>query len=320
MLSIQMNQVGEPDVLKLTNLSLPSIGENAVAIQLAFAGVNPADSYIRQGGYKFFSPTLPYTPGFDGAGIITETGENVTHFKPGDRVFVAATLAPYHTGTYAEQMICHVDGVRHLPQQVSFEEGASLGIPGTAAFRALYQRGNLQKEDVVLIHGASGGVGTLALQMAKQTGAFVIGTAGTKEGMAKVKQNGADLVFNHNEDHYLDKIPPVDLVLEMLANVNLEKDLELINRYGRIVVIGNRGSLDFNPRLAMEKEADILGMAVWNASEADYLNSLNAIEKLLANGVLKPEIGAIYPLSKAAQAQYDSLHTSGIGKVLLKMD
>lgn len=318
MKAIQMTQFGGPDVLQYTDTTLPQLAESDVSIKLYAAGVNPADSYIRQGGYSFFEPSFPYTPGFDGAGIIEKIGTNVTNFKIGDRVFVASCLAKHRSGTYAESMVCHEEGIRKLADTLSFEQGAALGVPASAAFRGLFQRGKLKEKETVLIHGASGGVGLLAVQMAKSFGAYVIGTAGTSEGMEKVKANGADLVVNHHEDHYENLIPAVDLVLEMLANVNLERDLKLIKTCGRVVIIGNRGSLEFNPRLAMEKEADILGLAVWNATEKENTECLDEIEEMVKKGILIPEIATTLPLEKASIAQKQSIEAA-IGKIILTM-
>lgn len=316
MKAIQFTQFGDPEVLQYTHVNEPLMTEEDVLISLSAAGVNSADSYIRQGGYSFFKPKFPYTPGFDGSGIVEKVGINVTNFKVGDRVFVASCLAKQTSGTYAEKMICHKDGLRKLGDNLSFEQGAALGVPASAAFRGLFQRGKLQKGETVLIHGASGGVGTLAVQMAKSIGAYVIGTAGTLEGMTKVKASGADMVVNHHEKDYDQQIPPVDLVLEMLANVNLERDLKLIKKYGRVVIIGNRGSLDFNPRLAMEKEANILGLAVWNATEQENNDCLDGIEKMITDGIIIPEIGKTFPLEKAAQAQKESIENP-VGKIIL---
>lgn len=318
MKAIEMTEFGDVDVLKYVTKEIAPLGKEQVKIKLYYAGVNPAEAYIRQGGYAFFNQPLPYTPGFDGAGVIEEIGEDVTNYKIGDRVFIASALGEFFTGTYAQWMITSTDSIRHLGETTSFETGAALGIPATAAYRALFQRGQLKKGESVLIHGASGGVGILTLQMAKDAGAYVIGTAGNKENMEKVRANGADLVLNHNEEGYLDKIDGVDLVIEMLANVNLEKDLEVLNTRGRVMIIGNRGSLDFNPRLTMAKEADIRGIAIWNATQVERAESLDAIEEYLTKKVLKPEIGPIYALEKASQAQHDIIHEASKGKILLK--
>jgi NADPH2:quinone reductase len=325
MKAIQMSSFGEPEVLKLVEVEEPSPVENEVRVKLYFAGVNPAEAYIRAGGYAFFNPEFPYIPGFDGAGVVDEVGPGVTRHKIGDRVFVASILAKRKTGTYAEKVVCDVTAVYKLPETVSFEQGAALGIPVTAAYRALFHRGHLQPGETVLVHGASGGVGILAVQLAKYAGAQVIGTAGTEESMELVRESGADAVLNHNQSGYLEAISSftngagVDVIIEMLANVNLEEDLKYLNKYGRVVVVGNRGSLDFNPRLTMAKEADILGMAVWNAPVEEYNQSLAAVEAALKNGGLQPLVGTMLPLEEAAKAQTQILKNKAKGKMVLEI-
>ncbi|MFJ5713196.1 NADPH:quinone reductase [Neobacillus sp. NPDC093127] len=325
MKAIQMSSFGEPEVLKLVEVKEPVPAENEVRVRLYYAGVNPAEAYIRAGGYAFFNPDMPYTPGFDGAGVVDEVGPGVTRLKTGDRVFVASTMSKRKTGTYAEKVVCDVEAVHKLPETVSFEQGAALGIPVTAAYRALFHRAHLKPGETVLVHGASGGVGTLAVQLAKYAGAQVIGTAGTEEGMDVVRKSGADAVLNHNQTGYLEEIPSltngagVDVVIEMLANVNLEEDLKLVNKFGRVVVVGNRGALDFNPRLIMAKEADVLGMAVWNAPIDEFNESLIAVEAALNNGGLQPFVGTILPLEEAANAHIQILSSRTKGKMVLEI-
>lgn len=325
MKAIQMSAFGGPEVLNYVEVEEPVPSENEVRVKLYYAGVNPAETYIRQGGYAFFEPELPYIPGFDGAGVVDEVGPGVTRLKPGDRVFVSSSLANRKTGTYAEKVVCDADVVYQLPESISFEQGAALGVPGTAAYRALFHRARVKPGETVFIHGASGGVGLLAVQLAKYIGAKVIGTAGTEEGIELVKQAGADAVLNHSEPGYLDAIPSttdnqgIDVILEMLANVNLVKDFTYLNKYGRIVIVGNRGSLDFNPRLAMGKEADILGMAVWNAPIDEYNESLIGIEAALKNGGLKPIVGKIFPLNEAQKAHVEIIEGKAKGKMVLKI-
>ncbi|MFJ8234303.1 NADPH:quinone reductase [Ureibacillus sp. NPDC094379] len=325
MKAIQMADFGGPEVLKLVEMVEPEPEKNEVRVKLYYAGVNPAEAYIRAGGYAFFTPEFPYVPGFDGAGVIDAVGEGVTRLQVGDRVFVSSILANRKTGTYAEKVVCDVEAVHKLPDSISFKQGAALGVPVTAAYRSLFHRGRLKPGETVLIHGASGGVGTLAVQLAKYAGARVIGTVGTEEGYELVRKAGADEIFYHNEEHYIEKIQSlsngagVDLVLEMLANVNLEKDLQLVNKYGRVVVVGNRGSLDFNPRLTMAKEADVMGMAVWNAPIDQYNESLIAVEAALSNGGLHPFVGKVLPLEEAAEAQKVILEGNAKGKLVLEI-
>ena len=279
-------------------------------VKLFAAGVNPADTYIRTGNYGFFKPTLPYTPGTDGAGVVEAVGEGVFRLKPGDRVFVAALLGKANTGAYAAAVVCDESVVHPLPETLSFEQGAALGVPAAAAYRALFHRGRLRPGETVLIRGASGGVGSLAVQMARNAGAFVAGSASTEEGREMVRGLGAQTVLDHSDPDAFDRaareLAP-DLIVEMLANENLARDLALVAKFGRVVVVGNRGSLDFNPRDAMAKEADVLGMAVWNAPPREYRESLCAIAAALAAGSLRPFVDRSFPLAEAARALHQTL-------------
>lgn len=326
MKSIQMSNFGEPEVLKYVEVEEPLPRENEVRVRLFAAGVNPNEAYIRTGTYSFYIPELPYTPGFDGAGVVEAVGQGVTHVKEGDRVFVAALLAKRNTGTYAEKVVCDADAVHKLPDSVSYKEGAALGIPALTAYRALFQRGKIKAGETVLINGASGGVGLLAVQMAKGIGAAVIGTASTEQGKALVKASGAEYVMDHITENSINKIVSLannkgpDVIVEFLANANLENDLKVIAPYGRIVVVGNRDSIEINPRLAMMKEADILGMALWNAKPCEYRESLYAVQAFLQSGTLHPEVGEELPLKDAARAHEQILSRKAKGKMILSID
>jgi len=325
MRAIQMSTFGEADVLRLTDVPVPEPGPGEVRVRLHYAGVNPAETYIRTGNYAFFKPELPYVSGFDGAGEVDSLGVGVTRLHEGDRVFVASLLAKRKTGTYAEFVVCDVDAVHPLPSSVSFAQGAAVGIPGFTAYRALFQRAQLKPGEIVLIHGASGGVGTLAVQMARAYGAYVIGTAGNDEGLALLGQLGVHAAFNHSDPAHFAKIlaltggTGVNVILEALANVNLEHDAEILSMFGRIVVVGNRGSINFTPRLLMDKESAVLGMAIWNAPLAEYTSSIAALAAGLESGVLRPVVGREYPLEATAQAQIDILKNSARGKMVLKI-
>lgn len=326
MKTIQISKFGEPEVLKCVEVDEPIPAINEVRVRLFAAGVNPNETYIRTGTYSFYIPELPYTPGFDGAGVIDAIGDGVEHLKIGDRVFVAALLAKRNTGTYAQKVVCDVDAVHRLPKSISYQEGASLGIPALTAYRALFQRAKIKAGETVLIHGASGGVGSLAVQMAKGIGATVIGTASTEEGKSLVKASGATHVLDHITEDSISKITSItkdkgpDVIIEFLANVNLENDLKMIAPYGRIVVVGNRGSIEINPRLSMIKECDVLGMALWNAKPDEYNESLYAIEAFLESGILHPEVGYELPLEDAAKAHEQILSKKAHGKMILSID
>jgi NADPH:quinone reductase len=325
MKAIQMSKFGEPEVLKYLEVDDPIPAANEVRVRLFAAGVNPNEAYIRTGTYSFYIPELPFTPGFDGAGVVDAVGEGVSHLKAGDRVFVAALLAKRNTGTYAQKVVCDASVVHRLPESTSYKEGAALGIPALTAYRALFHRAKVKPGEIVLIHGASGGVGSLAVQMAKGIGATVIGTASTEEGKALVKASGADHVTGHITEDSISKVISLtngrepEVIIEFLANVNLETDLKMIAPYGRIVVVGNRGSLEINPRLAMIKEADILGMALWNAPPSEYRESLQAVEAFLESGVFHPEVGDVLDLEDAAKAHAQILSKNAHGKMVLSI-
>ena len=244
MKAILVREFGGPEVLRLEEVPTPKPDRGAVLVRMKAAGVNPADTYMRSGSYAR-KPNLPYTPGTDGSGVIELIGEGVTRAKPGDRVYVAGSLS----GTYAQFTVAQESQVHPLPERVSFAQGAAVYVPYATAYRALEQKAKVRAGETVLIHGASGGVGVAALQLARTKGLRVIGTAGTQRGRDLVAREGAHHVLDHRARDYQDDIMKVtagkgvDVILEMLANVNLAADLKLLAWGGRVVVIGSRGKL-----------------------------------------------------------------------------
>lgn len=315
---IIVKEFGSPEVMKLEESSIPEITSDQVLVKVKAAGVNPVDTYIRSGVYPTV-PKLPYTPGKDASGIIEAIGENVTKFKVGDRVYTADSV----TGTYAEFVVCKENQVNLLPENVSFEQGAGVFVPYATSYRALFQKAKVQSGDTVLVHGASGGVGIAAIQWAKNAGLTVFGTASSEEGKKLVKKQGADFVFDHSDENYLQQIlkatenKGVNVILEMLANVNLVKDFDVLAKFGKIVVIGNRGSLDFNPRLTMSKEATIYGMALFNFSSEEEAEIHQKIYQGLKKGFLNPIVGKSFPLENAAKAHHEVIETKAFGKIIL---
>jgi NADPH2:quinone reductase len=319
MKAIRVEEFGEPDVMRLVERPDLEIAGKQILVRIHAAGVNPVDTYIRAGTYAR-RPQLPYTPGSDGAGVVAAVGMGVDAFKVGDRVFLSGSIS----GTYAELAICEPEQVHALAENATFAQGAALGVPYATAYRALFHRGAVRRGETVLVHGASGGVGTAAVQLAHAVEIRVFGTAGSPEGSELVFHLGADLAFDHKDSGYRQAILDstggrgVDCILEMLANVNLGEDLRLLAPYGRVVVIGSRGSVEINPRDAMMRDADIRGMVLPN-TPADELASIHAaLVAGLADGSLQPVIGRELALVEAPEAHRAVLEPGAFGKIVLK--
>ncbi len=318
MKAIRVHQFAGPEVMRIEDVPDPKPGPGQVVVRIHAAGVNPADTYIRAGTYAR-KPTLPYTPGMDGAGVVEAVGAGVSHVKVGDRVYTAGTLS----GTYAERALCAESQVHRLPQQASYAQGAAIHVPYATAYRALFQLARATPGESVFIHGASGGVGVAALQLTRAAGMAVIGTAGTDKGRALVAEQGAHHVLDHRAPDYLDKLMSLtggrgaDVILEMLANVNLAKDLKVLAMGGRLVVIGNRGTIEINPRDAMGRDASIIGMSLWNASEQQLASIHAALVAGLETGTLRPVIGKEMPLADAPRAHVAIMEPGAYGKIVL---
>ncbi|MEO6655553.1 MAG: NADPH:quinone reductase [Pyrinomonadaceae bacterium] len=318
MKAIVVHEFGPPDVMKLEDVPTPEISGSQVLVRLHAVGVNPVETYIRSGNYPSVPP-LPYTPGKDAAGVVEAVGESVTKLKPGDRVYTSNSIS----GTYAEYTLCEEIDLGRLPDNVTFEQGAGIWTPYATSYRALFQKTKAKAGETVLVHGASGGVGIAAVQWAKNAGLKVFGTASSDEGKTLVANQGADAVFDHSQDGYLDAIKDatggtgVDVIIEMLANVNLQKDFEVLAMFGRICVVGNRGSLDFNPRVIMGKDATVTGMALFNAPRQDFDEIHAAVFDGLSAGYLKPVISKTFPLGEAAAAHREVIEGKALGKIVL---
>lgn len=318
MKAIRIHQFGGPDVLKLEEIPAPKPGPGEILVQVKAAGVNPFESYIRAGAYPI-KPELPFTLGTDAGGIVAEIGPGVAGIGLGARVYTGGTV----TGSYAELTICKSTQVHPLPPDASFSQAAAVNTPYVTAYRALFRRAQAQPGETVLVHGASGGVGTAAVQLARAHGLTVIGTAGTGKGRELVRTEGAHHVLDHHSPDYLDKLREitggrgVDVIIEMLANVNLGKDLTAVARSGRVVIVGSRGNVEINPRDAMSRDATVFGMTLWNTPEKELAGIHAALAAGLENRTMKPVVGRELPLADAAQAHHLLMEPGAHGKIVL---
>ncbi len=318
MKAIVVREYGPPEVMGVEEVETLHPAAGQILVRIHAAGVNPVDTYLRSGNHAH-APKLPYTPGKDAAGTVEAVGDGVTKFKAGDRVYMADSI----TGTYAAFSVCDESQLGRLPDNTSFEQGAGVWTPYATSYRALFQKAAAKAGETVLVHGASGGVGIAAVQWAKAAGLTVIGTASSANGKQLIADQGADAVFDHSDEDHFSAInhftdgKGVDRVVEMLANVNLERDFECLAMFGRIVVVGNRGSIQFTPRLAMTKDATIYGMSLFNAPQALRDEIHAAIYNGLATGTLSPVVSHTFSLADAPAAHHAVIENKAAGKIVL---
>jgi NADPH2:quinone reductase len=318
--AIRVNQFGGPEVLSLEEEPTPVPVDDQVLVQVRAIGVNPVETYLRSGSNPNLE--LPYTPGTDAAGIVLGVGRGTQRIKVGDRVYTANTIS----GAYAEFAVCREGDVYALPASMRYEEGAAINIPYVTAYRALFQRGRVKEGEVVMVHGASGGVGIAATQLARQAGFAIIATAGTDRGCELALSQGAHHVFNHRSEGYMDEIfaltegEGVDVILEMLSNVNLGNDLRILSMRGRVVVIGCRGKVEINPRDLMKREADIRGMLLFNIRPEGLPKIHAELRAAFEQGTFRPVIGQRFKLFEAARAHEAVMRPGATGKIVLTVE
>lgn len=318
MKAIIVREFGSPEVLRLEEVRDPTPGPDEVLVRVRAAGVNPVDTYRRSGNYGSL-PELPYTPGSDAAGEVVRVGSRVKAWQEGDRVYTDHRAR----GAYAELIRCHEERVHALPEGISFAAGAALGVPYATAFRALFYRGGGRTGERVLIHGATGGVGLAAVQLARSMRMQVVATGGSEQGRALAREQGADEVLDHSAPDHSERLEAVageegfDVILEMLANENLPLDLRVVAKQGRIVVIGSRGPVEIDPRGTMANDADIRGMLLFNTPPPALAAIHAGLRAGLTRGDLNPVIAAEYPLAEAAAAHEQVMQAPHTGKVVL---
>lgn len=318
MKAVRIHKFGGPEVLKTESIPIPNIKSNEVLIRVRAAGINPADTYIRGGGYGLL-PELPAILGKDVAGEIAEVGETVKNFKKGQRVFADLQNA---NGGYAEYVACPENNVFPLSMRLTFAQGAGLYIPYVTAYRGLVTKCKAKAGQLLLVHGASGAVGIAAVQLAKSLGLTVVGTAGSPEGLELVKKVGADHVLNHRVDGYLESavktVGKFDIIFENLSNVNLGADLTVINKNASIAIVGCRGTVEINPRLIMQAEATVHGVFLYNSTPEERQAAVDALLDGISKGWVNPVVAKEYKFEEAPQAHHDIIHTKGaMGRLVL---
>ncbi|MEY5027484.1 MAG: hypothetical protein RLZZ244_3012 [Verrucomicrobiota bacterium] len=320
MKAIVVEEFGDPSVLRLREVQDLVPKHDQVLVKLHCAGVNPVETYIRSGSYGAL-PALPYTPGNDGAGVIVACGSSVRGLTKGLRVYLSGSL----TGTYAESCLCAPTQIHPLPRQASFEAGACMGTAYATAAYALYHRAKMRRGHTVLVHGATGGVGVAAVQLAKRSGLKVLATYGSEAGRGLLEELGADGFFNHHEPEYEAQIlaatggTGVNGIMEMLANVNLGRDLPLLAQGGVVCVIGSRGPVQIQPRELMAREGEIRGVMLAKASPGVLAQIHGDFFGALADGSIRPVVRRSFRLEQASEAHEVQMQRGAVGKLILSL-
>lgn len=322
MKTIIVDKYGPAESMKFREIKIPEPEMNQVLVKIHYAGVNPVDTYHRS-GTNGYSPKTPFTPGLDGAGEIVKSGDKVSQFAVHDRVYFTPLRL---IGTYGEYCLVDENEIRKLPRELSYKEGGGLYVAYFTAYTAIVLRGQAVKGETILIHGASGAVGQACIQIAKAYNMKVIASAGSDRGLQLLKDLGADIVVNHKDSNHLQKAmglnenDEIPLIIEFLADKNLQEDMEICKMNGRIIIVGNRGEITINPRMTMKKNLDIRGLSLFNATGTELNNIHEALSKGATEGWLKPGYHKTFKLENAADAHNLVARGPSLGKILLEIN
>ncbi|PKR79246.1 NADPH:quinone reductase [Halalkalibacillus sediminis] len=304
MKAIVIEQYGGRDELKEVEMEQPTPAEGQVVVKQKASSINPIDWKLREGYLQSMVPfDFPIILGWDSAGIIEEVADDVKDFKVGDEVFARPELT--NKGTYAEYTTIDAHLLAKKPNNISFQEAASVPLTAMSAWQSLYDFGNIQEGDRVLIHAGAGGVGTMAIQLAKNTGAYVATTASTKN-VEFLKSLGADEVIDYTKQNFDEELTNFDFVLDTLGGDIQEKSYEVLKDGGALA------SLAAPPDEDLASKKNVKAGFVWLEPKGEQLNK---IAKLLADEKVKPVVGHYFPLSeegiKEAHALSETQHAKG---------
>ncbi|MET4084150.1 NADPH:quinone reductase-like Zn-dependent oxidoreductase [Pedobacter sp. UYP30] len=308
MRAIRLNEYGSVDKLKLENIPRPEPKDKEILIKVHAAGINPVDWKIIEGkASDKFPIKLPITPGWDLAGVIEEVGKSVKSFRAGDEVFCKPDLD--RDGAYAEFIVVPEHIVSYKPTNISFTDAASVPLAGLTAWQGLFQYGNLKKGEKVLIHAASGGVGSLAVQFAKSKGAYVIGTCST-DNVSFVNKLGADEVIDYTKQNFEDDLKEIDLVFDTIGGETQQKSLLVLKEGGRLIsIVGAQ----------FEQEAKAKNIRLEAFMSKPNKSQLDEIAALIQDGSVIPAVSGVYSLEETAQALRESANGHVRGKLVLRV-
>ena len=316
MRAVRYHETGGPDVLQVDDVEPPDPGHGEVVVDVHAAGVNPVDTYFRTGEYPL--PELPWVPGSDVAGVVGAVGPDVSEFEVGDRVF-GTGLGRTVPGTHAEQIAAPVDLLARLPDDASFLEGAAVALVGVTAWQALVGYADLEPAETCLIHGGSGGVGHVAVQLAEASGATVVTTA-SERYHDHLRDLGANAVLDYRRDDLEDAIVDAgrpDVVLDTFMNEYFPLDARVAAPGARVVGIGNTADEARVP-LGPAKSKDLRYQVMSMFNVEDFGTVLDSLGRLVVTGEVVPEIARTFSLEETPDAHRTVLEESFLGKLVVE--
>ena len=324
MKAIVCNEWCKPEDLKVSEIKNPTLDDNSVRVEIYASGVNFPDVLIVQGKYQY-KPPFPFSPGSEVAGIISEIGKNVKSLKVGDRI-----MAVTGHGAFAEEICVPEDKITLVPESMDFITAASMSLTyGTSSY-ALFQRANIKENDVVLIHGATGGVGITAIEISKAVGAKVIATASTDEKLKIAKEYGADYCINYSQNEFKDKVKEytdgegANIIYDPVGGDVFNQSLRCIAWNGIILVIGfASGTIASAPtNLPLLKNCSIVGVfwGAWREREPNGHNvNMEKILKWWKENKVKPKVSKVFNLEDTKYALQALINREVIGKAVIKV-
>jgi NADPH:quinone reductase-like Zn-dependent oxidoreductase len=307
MKAARFHEYGGPDVLKYEDAPKPEPGPGELLVRVHATSVNPVDWKVREGHLKgMMNYTLPLTPGWDVSGVVEAAGAG-THMKPGDEVYSKPDLS--RNGTYAEYVVVKESEVAPKPKSVDHSTAAAIPLAGLTAYQALYDAAKLSSGQRLLIHGAAGGVGTFAIQLAKLRGAYIIATA-SKKNHDFLKSLGADECIDYNTTKFEDVVRDVDVVLDTITGETMERSWKVLKKGGILISI-------LEP--PKPEKAAAHGVRCHHTFVQSNSAQLVELAKLVDSGKLKPIIEKVYPLSEARAAQESNAKGHTRGKLVLRV-
>jgi len=303
--AVQLEKFGDPEVLTIREISRPVAGKNELLVRVRAAGVNPVDTSIRRTGTW---ATLPYVPGFDISGVVKAVGPDVKKFSVGDEIY--AMLSLQRGGGYAEYTIVKEDEAALKPQQITHSQAAALPLVALTAWQALIETADLREDQTVLIHAGAGGVGSIAIQLAKWRGARVITTA-SDYNHSFLRNLGADVVVDYRKHRFEDFASDVDIVLDSIGGKTQERSVSVLRDGGSLVSLVGLTEKGRNPGRNIKATSILVSP---NSAQ------LGKISRLIEDSLIRPVVTYRFPLHKATEAheQSETRHTRG--KIILEIE